>query len=231
MLPGSGPTTAQILAAFSEEVAAHGGHVTDTFRDEQRLFTRSVLPHIDDVRPGDRVRGGVALRATAEGVWVHPYHFRLVCRNGAIIAETIGSRSLGKLHLEEPDEALRSVREAVSGCCAPEVFLRTVDQVRTASERQADLALTMLSLLSRLGAGTPPGLMSQILEQFSRDEDQSQFGLANAVTAVARDTPEPALRWDLEEFGGGVAIGIRPHRPTGGERAAGARQDEAVCVS
>src|SRR5881227_3566186 len=115
MLSDSSLTT-QLLDVFVEEVAAHGGQVTDTFHDGQRLFTRSVLPHVEHVRPGDGVQGGVALKATDEGVWLHPYTFRLVCRNGAILAETLASRSLGKLHEVEPEIALQSVREGIAAC-------------------------------------------------------------------------------------------------------------------
>jgi len=67
MLSSSNLTTAQVLAVFAEEVAARGGHVTDTFDDGQRLLTRSVLPRIEEVRAGDQVQGGVALKASAEG--------------------------------------------------------------------------------------------------------------------------------------------------------------------
>ena len=62
MLPASTLTTAQVLDVFTEEVAAHGGRVIDTFHDGRRLFTRSVLPRLEEVRPGDGVQGGVALK-------------------------------------------------------------------------------------------------------------------------------------------------------------------------
>jgi hypothetical protein len=32
----------------------------------------------------------------------------------------------------------------------------------------------------------------------------------NAVTAVARDTRDPGLRWHLEELGGGVPAAVTP---------------------
>ena len=73
-------TTARVLDVFTEEVAARGGLITDTFHDGQRLFTRSVLPHVDEVRPSDRFQGGVALKATRDGVWLYPYLFRQICR-------------------------------------------------------------------------------------------------------------------------------------------------------
>src|SRR5262249_43226171 len=109
-------TTARILDAFTDGVAGGGGQVTDTFDDGRRLFARSVLARTrtDDVRPGDTVQGGVALKAVGGEVWLYPYIFRLVCRNGAIAAQAIETRHLADLHLLDPEYALQSVREGVS---------------------------------------------------------------------------------------------------------------------
>jgi hypothetical protein len=230
MLCDSGLTTAQLLAVFTEEITARRGVVTDTFNDGQRLFTRSILQHVEDVRPGDRVQSGVALKATAGEVWLYPYLFRLVCRNGAIIAQTLESHSLADLHLMESDAALQTIREGVGACCAEEVFKDTVRRMRTACEAEADLALNLLPLLSRISAMGNVELLSQIMDRFFREGEQSRFGLANVVTAIARDTRDPDLRWDLEEFGGAVAVGGVPQSPVNGGRAAKARSNRAVAV-
>ena len=59
------PTTAELLDAFSGEITDRGGEVTDTFDDGRLLFVRSVLPASADVRPGDRMRAGVAITPLA----------------------------------------------------------------------------------------------------------------------------------------------------------------------
>jgi hypothetical protein len=230
MLPHANLTTEQILTVFSEEVAARDGRVTDTFHDGRRLFARSVLPHVEHVRPGDGFQGGVALKAIEEKVWLYPYLFRLVCRNGAIVAETLEARSLEDLHELEPDSALQAIRDGIEACCAPEVFLGNVRKMRAACEVQADAALNLLPLFSRLPAGVGARMLTQILDQFFREGDSSQFGLGNAVTAVARETRDPELRWNLEEFGGGVAIGVVPRQPADGGRAVRGRFGGAVAV-
>ena len=230
MLSRSSLMTAQVLAVFAEEVAVRRGNVTETFDDGQRLLTRSVLPQVEEVRPGDRVQGGVALKATAQGVWLYPYLFRLVCRNGAIIAEALGSRFLGDLHVQEADTAFQAIRKGIEACCAPEVFTDTVRKMRTGCEIEADLALTLLPLVSRLSTGANVQLLSQIMDRFFREADRSRFGVANAITAVARDTRDPELRWDLEELGGGIGIGKVPSHPTDGGRAAMARLARPVAV-
>ena len=47
-----------------------------SFEDGLWLFARSVLTGVEEVRPGDRLQSGVALRATESEVWLHPYDLR-----------------------------------------------------------------------------------------------------------------------------------------------------------
>lgn len=230
MFPSSTLTAAGILEVFEEEITARAGSVTDTFLDGQRLFARSVLPFIEEVRRDDRMQGGVALKASDEGVCLYPYFFRQVCRNGAIMAETIASRFLGNVYDQQPAAAFDCIREGIAACCATDVFVDSLRKMRTACEMQVDLALNLLPLLSQLSTSMSTGLMSQIVNQFFREGDHSQFGLANAVTAVARETQDADLRWNLEEFGGGIAIGSVPRRPTDGGHAVVTRSRRALAV-
>jgi hypothetical protein len=220
--------TADILAEFADEIAAHQGHVTDTFDDGQRLFTRSVVPRIEAVKPGDQLQGGVALKATEEEVCVYPYVFRLVCRNGAIMAQTIDVRPVD-LHLLEPEVARQAVREAVGACCDEGVFSETVGRMRNGCASNIDFALNLLPLITQIAGSAGPEVASKIMDHFFRDGDQSRFGLANAITSVARDTRDPERRWDLEELGGAVAIGHVPSNPIPDGRTA-ARSKRAVLV-
>jgi hypothetical protein len=209
----SGLTTAEILAVFTDEIVARRGRVSDTFNDGRRLFTRSVLSPVEDVRPGDGVQGGVALKATETEIWLFPYLFRLVCRNGAIIAQALESRFLVELNIQEPEAARQCIREGVAECCAEEVFSKTVRGMRAACQTEVDLALTFLPMLSRVSGSRGVGPFSQIMDRFLREGDQSRFALANAVTAVARDIQDPSLRWNLEELGGAVIMGEAPKHP------------------
>src|SRR5262245_22651859 len=82
-----GLTTDEIQAIFQEEISAASGTVTRSFNDGARLFLRSLLPRVREVRRSDEVQAGVALRATEQEICVHPYIFRLICANGAIMAQ------------------------------------------------------------------------------------------------------------------------------------------------
>jgi hypothetical protein len=207
-----GLTMRDIRELFTEEIARAGGTVSDAFDDETHLFLRSILPGTREVRPKDRMQGGVALRATEKEIRVHPYLFRQVCRNGAIVVHAIQTRriELAEFPTLNVPEVLVDLREAVRDCCSPEAFASGVEGMRTASEREADVALQLLPMLSRLPRGYSTKLIAQIISRFTAERDRSAFGLVNAVTSVARDTSDPEMRWNLEEFGGGIPALVKP---------------------
>src|SRR5262249_20876152 len=89
--------TQEILEAFTAEISARQGKVTETFHQTGQLFARAVLPQTEEIRARDKVQSGVALRATDTAAWVYPYVFRLVCKNGAIIAHAEEGREIPNL--------------------------------------------------------------------------------------------------------------------------------------
>jgi hypothetical protein len=202
-------TTQEIGAIFADEMETAGGRVSDRFDDGTRLFLRAVLPDEREVRPGDRLRGGVAVRATHEEISVHPYIFRQVCSNGAIRAHAMQSRRLERAGFSPGDvpEVEFALREAVRACCLDEAFAGGVAEMRSSLESGMDLALTMMPMMSRLlEGGAPHEIVETILGRLFESRDTSRFGLMNAVTAFARDTTDPELRWRLEVLGGGIPV-------------------------
>jgi hypothetical protein len=207
---GLGHSTTDILTEFTEAVAARGGTVTESFDDGERLFARSTLPDVKPVKPGDGFRRGVAVRATDTDVWLHPYLFRLVCTNGAVVAQTLTSRHLSNVGDHSPEVVAEFVRDAVQVCCDGRVFEQTLDHVHTAAETEVNVALTLMPLFSRFPTGAHPHLLSQILQQLFPGDRHTRYDLMNAVTATARDTRDPQTKWDLEELGGQIAVGKNP---------------------
>ncbi len=217
------PTTQDIDSVATDELSRAGGNVLERFDDGRRLFLRSVLPMVRDLRPGDAVQGGVALMTTDEEIRVHPYTFRQVCRNGAIMATAIQTRRVQRVEPDAPVVTVEAVteelREAIRECSAPEAFYTAADQLRSASQRQADLALHLLPFLSRMPQADVARILADIEKTFTEERDRSVFGLVNAVTSVARDEPDPKLRWRLEELGGGVVARVPPRAKPGGVAA------------
>jgi hypothetical protein len=219
MSAGALLTTTDLREIFAREVTALGGSVTDVFDDGIHFYGRSVLPGVEEVVCGDRVQGGVAVRSNERGVLVHPYTFRQICRNGAIVAQAVETRQVDFADFETPVEAAEATAEAVALSGAPEAFRRSVGRMRTARETRADLALNLIPMLSRFPDGVGESVMRMVFEEFLREEDQSLYGLFNAVTAVAREQRDPETRWRLEEFGGGLLV-ARPRTAAPGGSSA-----------
>jgi hypothetical protein len=211
-------TTKAIKDLFSEGIAEAGGVVSDVYDDGSLLFARSILPKTREVAAGDKLQGGVALRANALELSVHPYVFRQVCTNGAIMAETIQSRHMKFADYPVEYEFADTLRYAVRECSAEEAFAKAAGQIKSAGDFQVDIALTFLPMMSRyqsnpLMAQAMAGAFRPILERFLGEADRSGFGLMNAITSVARDTQDPELRWNLEELGGGIPLSVVPKVP------------------
>lgn len=216
-----GLTAARVLEVFADQVTERGGRVSETaIVDERRMWARSILPDVDEVRSGDFVHGGVAIRMLNDQVSVFPYVFRQVCQNGAILSKTLESRTLEELDLVSTEGALETIRECVAVCAAREVFARQVERMTETTRVDADVAVAMLAFASSHSLSNDPQLLRAIMQQFFQEGDRSQFGLANAVTAVAREIRDPEQKWELEELGGGLAIERRPETPDRGGRRA-----------
>jgi hypothetical protein len=208
-MPNQALSTAEIRAIFDEEVSAAGGFVSDTFDDGTRLFARSIRSRVSEVRPKDHMQGGVAIKAADSEISVHPYLFRQVCTNGAILAHAIEARQVANSDMLPTDDVSAALREAVQACSVDEAFDRAVGDIRTALQPGVDYALSMLPFLSRLPAMTGTQVAIEILFRFHNQPDRSRFALMNAITSVARDTRDPEAKWRLEELGGGV-LALRP---------------------
>jgi hypothetical protein len=201
-------TASELSAIFAEEVKKVGGRVTETIDAKPLFFARSVLPGVREVARGDRLQGGVALRASDEEILVHPYVFRQVCTNGAIRAHAIETRHLVREEFGEfgGADVAEALREAVRTCCAPEAFAAGVGEMRSARLADADLDLALMPIAARVPPQVAAEILGSVSRRFRAGRDRSRFGLMNAVTSVARDTRDPELRWRLEALGGGIPI-------------------------
>jgi hypothetical protein len=206
------PATHAIADVFTEEVRLVGGNLSRPFNDGENVFLRAVLPDAREARAGDRFHGGVALRTKEHEILVHPYVFRQVCRNGAIIAQAVETRRIERVGDDAWDDAvgevLGEVRQAVRACASADAFASAFIQIRSAVDAEADLALQLAPLIERLPPSAAGEMLAGILGRFHQDRDRSAYGLMNAVTSLARDTYDAESRWRLEEMGGAIPAGL-----------------------
>ena len=202
-------TTAWCAAIFAEEIAAASGTVSDSFDDGRLLIARSILPQADHVQPDDRLQGGVALHVMLPTIAVHPYVFREICQNGAILPVRIRSRQIVIVDGMPPADVEFALRHAIRACSVAEAFDDSMKQIRASMEFRVERDLAALSLLSRLAPGSA-ALRQSIVQQMLVEADPTGFALMNAVTAVARKTRDPEMRWRLEMLGGSVPRLLAP---------------------
>ncbi len=202
------PEIDRIRDVVTAEIEDAGGRISECLADSRQLFLRSVLPQHAEVVPGDEVQGGVAVMACESLLRVHPYNFRKICSNGAILSRTTGCREIERINFDANFEVvggiLEQTAEAVRECAQPAVFNSVTEQMRDATMIEADLALQMMPFMRMHRGRRSMRWFAQILEHFETDGDKSAYGLLNAITAVAREERDPESRWDLEEFGGGI---------------------------
>jgi hypothetical protein len=212
------PAAPEILEAFEHEVRDLGGTLRDVYAEGDLLYARAVLGDARDLRPDDRIHGGVAVRTHDTEVLVHPYTYRVVCTNGAVAAFATGSRVIERVELSAPtavtDRVLADLVEAVRACATSPALDLTVRAMRSAAERDADLLLQLMPVLPHMPPGVRASVMRTIVGRFEAEGDRSVLGLVNAVTSVARDTADPEIRWRLEELGGAMLARLpQPARP------------------
>jgi hypothetical protein len=206
----------KIAAVFAEELQGFSGTITEVFDDEGLVFCRSVLPKFMNASTDDRLQPGVALRATDTDIMVHPYIFRLVCSNGAIMARALQSRHIVRdgwiLDDEAESDLETTIRVAIRQCCQREAFTTPVRKIRSAGHADVDMAIVFSAFMSTHRRAMSRTLMREVLLRYGRSRDRSAYGLMNAVTSVARDSRDPETKWRLEVLGGDIAYGLTDTR-------------------
>lgn len=207
------PSTSEIRQLFEETAAGLQGEIVAPFQDGDALFLRLRLPRLaGEVRMGDTLQGGVALRTRGEEVLVHPYTFRVVCQNGAIRAHAAGTARTWRGESGASDwqreTILEELRAAILTCAEAGSFRDGLREMRQATEvQEIDLLLQFSHLVEQ---GMRPEVFRDVVRSFTRQGDRSLFGWMNAITARARESRSSEERWTLEELGGGVGALILP---------------------
>jgi hypothetical protein len=209
-------STEQISTIFSQEIQMIGGTVHERFDDGSRLFVRSILPPVTEVKPGDGIKGGVAIRADDSEISVHPYTYRLVCTNGAIHAHATQSQQIILSDEISDFEAETHLRQAIHACAAPEAFRATTGEMRGAMDSEIDMLLTFAPMLARMSPESASAFIQHMSRIHGARQRGTRFDLANLVTAAAQRVRNPDEKWRMEELGGAIfaeKIPTEPRKP------------------
>lgn len=192
---------------------------------ERRLYIKALFPRVQaEVVKGDPVQAGVVISNSEIGggsVQIAPLVYRLVCLNGAIMADS----SLKKYHvgrqaeLTDGDDSRRFYKDDTLLASDKAFMLQVRDTLRgAADEGQFRLAVGKMSeAAGRLIENVDPtpavevvkkkfslseSERSGVLGHLIRGGDFSQWGLVNALTRTSQDVDSYDRATDLERFGG-----------------------------
>ncbi len=227
------PSTAALHQLFGATIASLGGTVLDAEDTGAAMYARAVLPEVADVRRGDMVQGGVAVRVVGGEAFVHPFILRQVCVNGAVRTYAVGTRVIERVDAPPRvaaaqhgaiQSALDAFEDAVRQAAAPARFAEGVREMQSAIDIRATAAIERLRLRALLMALPEQGLAGELRRAMwpllSRaltsgvDGDRSAYAFGNAITAAAREAANPAIRWAMEEYGAAVfGATILEHSP------------------
>ena len=204
-------------AAEEFDAQARNCHITD-----DRLHVQLLTPRKREIpsRTGDVVQQGITIRNSEVGdgrIVVQPWVFRLVCSNGMLSTQQFRRTHLGSKQevgilsastiAKQADATWSEVTDWVKWSLDAAHFdemVATLDRAATttviATARDATANITRDFNLSR-----QEGLA--VLERYLRMADETQYGIAQAVTHVAHEMAAVGTfqrRVELESIGGNI---------------------------
>lgn len=189
---------------------------------ETRMYLKCVTPRLKfEMAPGDIVQAGIAISNSEVGqgtLSVQPLLFRLVCRNGLIVAD----RALRKTHvgrsLAQDDEGVTVYQDDTLQADDKAFFLKVRDIVQAAvSEvtfRQA--AEKMQQTMGIKLTGDPVQTVQVLAQRYTLNDtersgvlrhlvaggDLSGYGLVNAITHFSQEVEDYDRATEFEMLGG-----------------------------
>lgn len=209
-----------------------GATVQSCHLDDERLYMKLVSPRMEaEIKRGDHtflkepdiLQAGIIVRNSEVGdgrVSVRPFAYRLVCRNGAIAMKEyaqvhLGSRNdIGILSQEAVEADAKAVwlqvRDYVRHAFNPDTLKEAVEMFEAADKVpiRVDARAAVGNVVRAHGLNQVEA--HGVLERFLRANDDTAFGLVNAVTQYAHEGPNGYRRQvELEEVGGKLLAGAR----------------------
>ena len=212
----------ELLRHFEDFVRSQNGKIVDYSQDKKDRFICSIFPIGSSLQPGDVLTGGLAVRVEDESLQLHAYFLRQICTNGMVRALqtqaatfTVGQLYEFQAYLPTCIEQFREVD-----------FRGNVEQLRFSLFQEVDesklrrIAYQVAS--PPANKNSPPQLFPLVGEEMTRPQPTPRpirgphprlFDVVNGVTALARDTADPAVRWELMRLGGELLNSATPSGP------------------
>jgi hypothetical protein len=214
----------QLIEAVMPALAEHPGikvHACDL--TERKMYLRAVLPKLEfEVRKGDIVQFGLSISNSEIGqgaLEVAVFALRLICLNGAVmqdnkqrknhvggaLGEEVASEYMADETRRAIDEAFfLKLRDTTKHMLTETVVLGSVHKMRDAAETKlgARPDKVVKELSKRLDITEGEG--DRMLDFLMSGGDLTQWGMANAVTALAKESEDSDRSDELERIGGKI---------------------------
>lgn len=219
----------EIFQAAGEALVESGAQVEVVSTDvtDRKLYIQAKFPKMEgEVKVGDPVQGGLIITNSEIGsgaLEVRPMIYRLVCTNGMVRGSSLDEGRLRKQHVGRrveagedfsvySDETLKAddhalmlkIRDSILALTNPDLFLQLMEQMRRSAEAPAVAnPVKAVEVLSKSFAFRESE-RNALLENLIRERDYTQWGMVNAVTAIANEHESYDRAIELEEMGGQV---------------------------
>lgn len=191
---------------------------------ENKLYIKVASERLTyEVKRGDVVQMGIVISNSEVGhgsVRIEPFLYRLICLNGAIIEDSaVRKYHIGK-QSEEVEAAEAVFRDETRVADDKAFFMKLQDVVRAAfnDENFAKLKGMTIDASTRKIQAPIQDVVEEIADRYNLAEkykdsflknlieggDTSQWGVANAITAVANSAENYESATDLEKIGGEI---------------------------
>ena len=190
---------------------------------EKHLYLKAVFGHIQgNVAVGDVVKMGLVVSNSEVGcgsLKVEPMIYRLVCKNGMIVADSgirkyhVGRRNdedgiqdfLRQSTKQADDRAFwMKVRDVIDATVTKEAFDKMVEDMKRAKDQKIEVpaveAVELIASRYRMSEGE----QGSVLEHLIRGCDMSTYGMVNAVTRASQDMKEYERATEFERWGGEI---------------------------
>lgn len=207
-------------------VAETGMEIKSAEITEKHLYLKVVTPKLQgEVRKGDVVQAGIVIANSEVGAGrfeVEPMIFRLICLNGAIMADHYAG--LKRFHVgrrfeentnayevfrnetrEADDRAFwMMVKDVVVAALDETRFKLMLSSMQGATEDKIQKNPIEVVEVTKKKFGLSEGENDGILLHLINGGDLTRYGLANAVTAYSQETTNYERATELERLGGTI---------------------------
>lgn len=188
---------------------------------ERKMYLQVISPRLTgEVKVGDVVQMGLSISTSDVGlgaVNIDPYLYRLACLNGMTMATAIRKYHVGK-RIESDDMGffsrqtidmdnavfIRKLKETVEHSFNELAFEDTLKRISLTTENKIVEAVPTVIKEVTKRFDLSKGEGDSLLKNFINGGDLSQWGLGNAVTAMANEVEDYDRAMDYQKIGGQI---------------------------